>query len=69
LAKFVASLEFRDLEANCRGYACTSAGSGIVALVLSLEVNGDVEVFVSPSDARAIAAALEAAALLAEGAR
>lgn len=58
--KQVASVKFRDLEEKCEGYAGTRVSDGVVAFVVSLEANGDVEIFVTPDEARAIAAALEA---------
>jgi len=62
----LAPVNFTDLVAGCRGYAAARAVGGSVGLAVSLEANGDVEVFLRPDEARAIAVALEAAARLAE---
>jgi hypothetical protein len=64
--KQLASLNFLDLVEKCRVYVGTRVGKGVVAVAVSREVDGDVEVCVTPNDARAIAWALEAAAKRAE---
>jgi hypothetical protein len=62
----LASLNFVDLVEKCQVHVGTRVGKGVVALAVSLEVDGDVEVRLAPNDARAIAVALEAAAKRAE---
>lgn len=62
----VASLEFRDVEARSRAFAAVRAAREVVALALSLETDGDLEVCVTPKIARELAAALENAAQRAE---
>ena len=62
----VASLEFRDVEAGSRAFASVRAAGKVVALALSLETDGDLEVCVTPKVARELAAALESAAQRAE---
>ena len=67
MSEQVASLKFQDLDEKCEGYAATKFEDGQVVLVLSLQVDGDIQICVKPSDARAIAEALEVAADRAEG--
>ena len=62
----VASLVFRDVEAGSPAFASLRAANEVVALALSLETNGDLEVCVTPKVARELAAALEIAAQRAE---
>jgi hypothetical protein len=54
-------VEFDDLDAKCSRFALTKAEPGTVGLTLSLESNGDIDIFVSTDEARTIVGALEAA--------
>ena len=63
----IASLDFRDAEAGCSGFASVRVARQVVALALSLETDGDLEASFTPQVARALAAALERAAKQAEG--
>ena len=60
--KQVAKVDFNDLDAKSPGFVLTQAEPGMVEIAISLDTNGDIEVFVTPESARAIARAIEAAA-------
>ena len=62
----IAQVSFLDPEQGCHALANVRAGSSRVALSLSLETNGDCEVFLSPELARELAQALQMAAVKAE---
>jgi hypothetical protein len=64
--EIIGSVGFRDIVEGCDGYAGARAIDGAVAVVLSLANGGDVEVTVTPSEARTIAAMLVAGAERAE---
>ena len=65
--KQIAKVDFSDLDAKCPGFAIAKAEKGVVGLTLSLQTNGDIDIFVSPGEARAIIRAIEAAVTAAEG--
>jgi hypothetical protein len=56
-----AMVEFVDLDSRSRGFSLVRYELGIVALTLSLETNGDIEVFLPVDAARALQLALGAA--------
>ena len=62
----IAQMSFLDSEAQREGIAAVRAEPRVVALALSLQSNGDVEVFISPEMAREIARSLVVAAERAE---
>jgi hypothetical protein len=66
--KQIAKVDFNDLDAKCPGFALAKAEPGVVGFTLSLETNGDIDIFISVSEARAVIRALEAAVNAAEGA-
>jgi hypothetical protein len=63
----VAMIGFYDLGEKCRGFVSTRSGAGKVAFAVSLENNGDIDVYLTAGDARAIARALVSAADRADG--
>jgi hypothetical protein len=63
----VAQVDFADLEESCAGFVLVQIGPGKVGIAVSLENDGDVDICITPDNARAIAVALEVAANYAEG--
>lgn len=64
--KDVATIQFTDMETRQEAFAIIRVTEGEVALCLSQEVNGDIEVFLPIKDCRALVQALEQAVSLAE---
>lgn len=62
----IAQMSFVDLEEQHEGIAVVRAEPRVVALALSLQSNGDIEVFIAPEVAREIAHSLVVAAERAE---
>ena len=62
LAGRVHQLTFQDLDSGSTGLATARAAGASVGVGLSLEENGDIEVFLSPASARRLAALIVAAA-------
>ena len=61
-------INFVDVEARSAGFAIVRAGEGEVGLGLSLEDDGDIEVFLRPADCEKLLAALQQAISIANGA-
>jgi hypothetical protein len=55
----IATLEFRDLDSGDEGVAIVRAGSGRIALALSLRHDGDIETILSPPECAAVIEALQ----------
>ncbi len=65
-AREIATLEFRDVESDEDGVIVIRVGGGSVGLAISLRTDGDIEVFLSPAQAVAVAEKLREASLAAE---
>jgi hypothetical protein len=60
--RHVARIDFDDLDSQQPGFVLARAKPGLVEMTLKLEPHDGVAILVTADDARAIAAALEAAA-------
>jgi hypothetical protein len=63
----VAQIAFDDLDAKCPGFVLIKLEPNIVGVSISLETDGDIDIFLTPQKARDLALALEVAANQAEG--
>ena len=50
----IGTLEFVDLDSNDKAFASVRASAGAVALTLSLEKNGDIDVFLPLESCRSL---------------
>jgi hypothetical protein len=57
----VATIEFRDSSTQDGGVIIVQRGKGVVALAVSLQTDGDVEVLLAADDCRRVVEALEQA--------
>lgn len=57
----IATIAFTDQEARDEGVAVVRSSPSSVGLTLSLRQNGDVEVFLSPDEAKSLISALQTA--------
>lgn len=61
----IAMLDFVDIDSGANGHAYVRASSDLIGLTLSLQSNGDIEVFLRPPDCERLIAALQAALIVA----
>ncbi len=65
--KEIATIRFVDVETEDDGAAIVRSEFGCVGLCLTLMQNGDIEVFLNPSDAEQLSSALNQAIEIAIG--